>query len=89
MIRPSNIDTQAHTADFRCDQHDAYEMGLNLNTVAEYQHSNIYDEQSPIIAVKVLGTMLTQGSESCTCGTWFPIANGDEDAQLIVQAKTA
>lgn len=63
MIRPSNIDIENHTADFRCDEHDAYVIGLNVNSAL------IYDDAGNI---KIFGSQLTSGAESCAQETSFP-----------------
>jgi len=77
MIRPSNINTEAHTADFKCDEHGGSVTGLNLNT------NTSYNEDESVIVI--------QGSElisPCSCSTSFPIANGNQEAQDLAAAKT-
>jgi len=78
MIRPLNIDSENHTADFVCSLHGGSVTGLNLNT------NTSYDEDETVIIIQ--GSELT---DSCGCITCFPVANGNADAQAIHQAKTS
>ena len=78
MIIPTNINSENHTADFRCDVHGGSVTALNLNTDAEYVGAN--NE-----VIKVSGSKLTS---ACDCEVYFPTANGNEDAQAIAVAKT-
>ena len=77
MIRPSNINIENHTANFKCDVHNGFVVGLNLNTDATY------DEDESVILVS--GAELT---ESCGCITCFPTVDGNQNAQDITSAKT-
>ena len=77
MIRPSNIDIENHTADFKCDEHGGTVTALNLNTQTEYT------EDSSCIVVE--GSVLTS---SCTCVTFFPVVGGNQKAQDLASAKT-
>ncbi len=78
MIKPSNINSEAHTADFKCDEHGGSVVGLNLNTDTDYSN-----DDSTII---IQGGKLT---ESCGCTTFFSIPGGNQDTQDLAQAKTA
>lgn len=78
MIRPSNINSENHTADFKCDIHGGAVAGLNLNTNTNYSG----DSSSVIIT----GAELTS---PCGCITGFPTIDGNQDAQDIANAKTA
>jgi len=78
MIRPSNINSEAHTADFKCDVHGGSVVGLNLNTNTSYG-----DDNSTII---IQGAELT---DPCDCATYFPVSGGNQDAQDLAQAKTS
>jgi len=77
MIRPSNINAEEHTADFKCDVHGGTVTGLNLNTNTTYN-----DDASGIV---IQGSELT---DPCACMTCFPTSNGNADAQAIASAKT-
>lgn len=78
MIKVSNINNDAHTADFTCLQHGGSVTGLNLNTNATYTTDNE--------CVAVNGSELTA---SCACVVFFPTSNGNTNAQAIAAAKTA
>ncbi len=78
MIRPSEIDKIAHTADFRCDSHGGSVTALDLNTDASYGENNE--------TIIVNGDKLTP---TCDCVTCFPTVNGNQDAQDLTAAKTA
>lgn len=77
MIRPSNIDIENHTADFKCDKHGGSVSSLNLNT------NTSYNSNSSLIIIQ--GDEL---SPTCNCVTLFPVNDGNQDAQLISSAKT-
>ena len=77
MIRPSNINIEAHTADFKCDKHGGSVVGLNLNTNTSYADGET--------TISINGSELT---ESCGCVTCFPVSGGNADAQAIANAKT-
>jgi hypothetical protein len=81
MIRPSNINTGAHTADFHCDDHDSYIIGLNVNTNTDYVDSNN--------CIEIVGAKLTSGVDTCDHSTYFPVTGGNQDAQDIATAKTS
>ncbi len=77
MIRPSNIDKDAHTADFKCDAHEGVAEGLDLQTEATYNVDGS--------CIMVDGDKLTS---PCNCVTGFPTVNGNQDAQDLAEAKT-
>jgi len=77
MIRPSNIDKDNHTSDFRCDLHKGTVIALDLNTDTSYDGDNT--------VIIMTGDKLT---DQCDCATAFPIENGNQDAQDIASAKT-
>lgn len=77
MIRPSNINIEAHTADFKCDKHGGNIISLNINTNTQYSS----DSSSIIISGSEL-------NPTCMCITCFPVSNGNQNAQDIASAKT-
>jgi len=85
MIRPTNIDEVAHTADFKCDQHDAYVTGLDLNSVAEYVTG-----PDGFQVIQIDSAMLDSGTELALCkeASFFPVLNGNVDAVKLNTAKT-
>ena len=82
MIRPSNIDIDNHTADFKCDVHDSSITGLNVNS------SLVYDDAGNI---KITGSQLTSGADTCNHETMFPNEPNHirEYVSKLSQAKTS
>jgi len=83
MIRPRNINIGAHTADFKCDKHDASITGLNVNTNASYE------DGTNLICVK--GSELTTGADTCTHISFFPNDSSHTHVEIadLAQAKTS
>lgn len=78
MIHPVNINIENHTVDLICDKHNGSVVALDLNTKAAYV------DDGKLIQVK--GEEL---SPSCSCAVYFPVTNGNQDAQDIAAAKIA
>lgn len=78
MIRPLNINAEAHTADFSCDEHGGVATGVNLNTQCPYTIDNS--------AIGVSGSLLTP---ACECVSFHPTVGGSQLAQSLAEAKTA
>ncbi len=86
MIRPSNINIEAHTADFHMDGKDAYKLSVDLNSLA-YMNSDV--------GILVPGTLLTEGvdagaDEVNSVSTTFPNEPNhlNELFAALAQAKT-
>lgn len=79
MIRPSNVNIENHTANFKCDEHLGEVSGINVNTQLTYTSNNR--------GIEVSGSLLT---EPCGCVSTHPNESDNiiEVKAQLAQAKT-
>ncbi len=84
MIRPTRVDVEQHSADFRCSIHDAWGTNINLWDQTRYiRGSNV----KPVY-IRVRGQVLTQGTEShCLCSTLINVPGRSEIERTLDAAK--
>lgn len=87
MIRTSNINVGAHTADFKCDEHGGSVTRLNLNTNTQYGIKNDGSGDPDTDFIFIQGSELTA---PCSCVSGYPTFDkGNELGHELGQAKTA
>lgn len=81
-MQVTNFNIPAHTADFRCNNHDAYKNGVNVNTELSYDNGGILLDTDIFDS----GTELAQ----CKHFVWFrdDSASDNDMVANLAQAKT-
>ena len=86
MIFVSNVDIQAHKADFHCGIHDAKIIGADLLAQTRYVRGKTSFRPT---FIRVKGTILRDGSEAhCLCSTLFNIPGKDIENTLALAKAT-